>query len=88
MRKIFTLVFVLLLFTNAYADEFWASKNSNKYHRPKCRWAQMIKPDNLIKLKSPEEAVNSGFIPCKVCRPSVSSQSDLGVNKELRAGQS
>lgn len=88
MRKIFTLVFVLLLFANAYAGEFWASKNSNKYHRPECRWAQKIKPANLIKFKSPEDAVNSGFIPCKVCRPPVSSQSVMGVKKALRAGQS
>lgn len=88
MRKIFALAFVVLLITNAYAGEFWASKNSNKYHRPECRWAQKIKPANLIKLKSPEEAVNSGFIPCKVCRPPVSSQTDSGVNKALRAGQS
>lgn len=62
---------ILILFTtNLISAEFWASKNSNKYHYPSCKWAQKINPNNLIKFSSPSEANKAGYIPCKVCKPS------------------
>lgn len=84
MRKLFITIFVLLLFIPVVlASEFWASKNSNKYHYPDCRWAQKIKPSNLIKFNSPEEAQKAGYIPCKVCRPPVSSKSEINTQSGL-----
>ena len=81
MKKTFITIFLLLLFIpSVIATEFWASKNSNKYHYPDCRWAQKIKSSNLIKFKTPEEAKAAGYVPCKVCKPPVASQSKL--NKE------
>jgi hypothetical protein len=49
--------------------QFYASKKSNKYHYPSCRWAKKIKPANLIIFSSVGEAKRAGYIPCKVCRP-------------------
>ena len=49
--------------------EFWASEKSNIYHYPSCKWAKKIRPYNLIIFNSPEEAIASGYRPCKVCRP-------------------
>jgi len=70
MKKIVLLVSFLFIFVySAIAVEFWGSKNSNKYHYPECKWAQKIKPENLIKFKSPEEAFKAGYVPCKVCNP-------------------
>lgn len=81
MRKLFVTIFVLLLFVPAIlAGEFWGSKNSNKYHYPDCKWAQKINPKNLIRFNSPEEAQKAGYIPCKVCRPPVSSKSELNTD--------
>jgi|GEM_PF-1277944 len=75
--RIIILLFCLtLLVPSVIASEFWASKKSNKYHYPDCRWAQKINPANLIKFKSPEEAQNAGYIPCKVCRPPVASRAE------------
>lgn len=81
MKKYLVLLSIFLLFIpSAFSSEFWASKNSNKYHYPDCRWAQKIKPNNLIKFNSPEAATKAGYIPCKVCRPPVFSKSELKTN--------
>lgn len=79
-RLLVVSIFLLLFVPVALAGEFWGSKNSNKYHYPDCRWAQKIKPSNLIKFNSPEEATQAGYIPCKVCKPPVSSKSELNIN--------
>jgi hypothetical protein len=44
-----------------------ASKNSNKYHLPTCRYAQNIKPENKVCFSSKEEAENRGFQGAKCC---------------------
>ena len=62
------LLCILFFISPAYAD-FWASKNSNKYHYPNCRWAQKINPKNLIVFKTTSDAIKAGYVPCKVCRP-------------------
>lgn len=70
MRKLFAIPLFLLLITSlALSADFWASKNSNKYHYPDCRWAKKIKPNNLVVFKSSEDAVKAGYIPCKICKP-------------------
>lgn len=49
--------------------EFLASKTSNKYHKPNCKWAKRIKPTRLIKFETVEDAVEAGYIPCRYCKP-------------------
>jgi hypothetical protein len=46
---------------------FVASKNSNKYHLPTCRYAQNIKPENKVCFSSKEEAEGRGFQSAKCC---------------------
>lgn len=46
---------------------FVASKNSNKYHLPTCRYAQNIKPENKVCFSSKEEAGSRGFQGAKCC---------------------
>jgi hypothetical protein len=46
---------------------FVASKNSNKYHLPTCRYAQNIKPENKICFSSADEAIARGFQGAKCC---------------------
>ena len=45
------------------------SIQSDKYHYPDCYWAQQIKPENLIWFSSAKEALDMGYVPCKVCDP-------------------
>lgn len=50
-------------------DALVASVSSKKYHRPDCRYAQKIKPENLVSFSGLEEAREEGYLPCKVCNP-------------------
>ena len=71
-RYLVPLVFILALgifVSFAMSAEFWASKGSDKYHYPSCKWAQKIKPDNLVRFSSTEQAAKAGYAPCKVCKP-------------------
>lgn len=53
----------------AAGQEYWGSSQSDKFHCPSCRWAQKILKDNLIVFKTRQEALDSGYVPCKVCKP-------------------
>lgn len=48
---------------------YFASQNSEVFHKPHCRYVGKIHSYNLIGFKSREDAVNSGRRPCKVCGP-------------------
>lgn len=50
-------------------DYYVASKKSNKFHRPECKWGRKIAPYNLIKFGSKDEAFDAGYEPCRVCNP-------------------
>ena len=45
------------------------SSTSKKYHRPDCRYALKIKPENKITFAGIEEAQKQGYLPCKTCSP-------------------
>ena len=49
--------------------KFMGSITSKKYHRPDCRYALKIKPENCIYFQSIEDAEKQGYLPCKVCNP-------------------
>jgi hypothetical protein len=76
MKRIRTLILIILLVVflivclSMAADyKYVGSSISNKYHYPTCEWAQKINPANLVKFKSAKEALDKGFVPCKVCKP-------------------
>jgi len=48
---------------------FVGSATSKKYHRPDCRYALKIKPENRIYFDSVEDARSQGYLPCKTCNP-------------------
>jgi len=49
--------------------KFVASQSSKVFHKPECRWAKRINPDNLVGYNSRDEAIKAGKRPCKVCNP-------------------
>jgi len=49
--------------------EYVASKNSQVFHKPGCRWAENISENNLVGYDSREEAIKAGKRPCKWCKP-------------------
>lgn len=46
-----------------------ASKSSNIFHKPECRWAKQISTKNLVRYNNKDEAINDGKRPCKWCKP-------------------
>ena len=46
-----------------------ASRSSNIFHKPECRWAKNISDQNLVSYKSKDEAIKAGKRPCKTCNP-------------------
>jgi micrococcal nuclease len=69
---IILLVVCFLCYLALAADyKYVGSARSNKYHYPNCEWALKIKPENLITFKSAKEALEAGYVPCKVCTPPV-----------------
>jgi hypothetical protein len=49
--------------------KYVASKSSNIFHKPDCRWAKNISQRNLVTYKSKDEAIKAGKRPCKTCNP-------------------
>lgn len=49
--------------------KYVASKNSKVFHKADCRWAQRIKPTNLVTFSTREQAIQAGKRPCKQCKP-------------------
>lgn len=45
------------------------SIDSDKYHRPSCRWVKKILPENEIWFDSAEDAEAQGYSPCGTCNP-------------------
>jgi len=53
----------------SYQGVLIGTKSTKKYHRPDCRYALKIKPENRVIFSSPDEARAQGYQPCKVCNP-------------------
>lgn len=49
--------------------KYVGSRNSQVFHLSTCRFAQNIKPENLVVFESREAAINAGRRPCAVCKP-------------------
>lgn len=54
---------------DAVESRYIASKNSNIFHKPECRWARNISQRNLVGYSSKDEAIKAGKRPCKTCNP-------------------
>ncbi|MBN2315870.1 MAG: hypothetical protein JXM79_18220 [Sedimentisphaerales bacterium] len=46
-----------------------ASNSSDIFHKPDCRWAKNISPENLVTYTNREQAIKDGKRPCKWCKP-------------------
>jgi len=53
----------------ATQHNYVGSANSDKYHKPSCRWAKNIKENNAVWFSTKEEAEQAGYTACKTCKP-------------------
>lgn len=51
------------------SGKFIGSIQSDKFHKPTCRWAKSIKSHNETWFSDVNDALNQGYSPCGVCRP-------------------
>lgn len=49
--------------------KYVASKNSQVFHKPDCRWAKNISMQNLVGYNTMEQAIEAGKKPCRWCKP-------------------
>lgn len=62
-------VATLLLTMALPAFAYTGNARTSKFHYDDCRWAQKISDYNRVYLDSRQEAINNGYVPCKVCKP-------------------
>lgn len=53
----------------ALATAYIGASTTGKFHYTDCRWANKIRADHRVYFSSREEAVNAGYVACKVCKP-------------------
>jgi micrococcal nuclease len=58
-------------FQVAGEEYYLASGKSERFvfHRPDCNWAARIKKENIVRFANREEALDSGYSPCRTCKP-------------------
>jgi methylphosphotriester-DNA--protein-cysteine methyltransferase len=92
VKKAYLFMFLAVAFFGVASAQFVGSKNSNKYHKQECQWAQRISESNRIEFKSAEDAIAAGYQPCKVCSPPTSgvantiAPSNKSVQKQSATG--
>jgi flagellar biosynthesis protein FlhF len=75
-------------FSQRFSEFYVANKNSDIFHYPDCKWANKIKPENLIVFESVLDAINKDYKPCRLCKPEVNKEHDAitEVGQIKRAG--
>lgn len=51
------------------AANYIGNSNSGKFHYASCTWVGKMNPGNKVYFETRQEAVNAGYVPCKVCKP-------------------
>ncbi len=69
LKKTISLILTLsvLIVSNTFA--YIGNTNSHKFHHDYCSAAAKIRPHNRIYIETRAEAINAGFVPCKICNP-------------------
>lgn len=50
-------------------SDYLANSNTGKFHEPYCSHAKKISSGNRVEFSSRNDAINSGYVACKVCKP-------------------
>jgi micrococcal nuclease len=53
-------------------EEYYVASRRSKrhvFHRPDCEWGSKIKKENLLRFETRDAALDSGYSPCRTCKP-------------------
>lgn len=62
-----TSLMTMMLVLNVFA--YIGNSNTGKFHYDDCRYVSRMAPYHQVYFNTRDEAINSGYVPCKVCRP-------------------
>ena len=73
-KKLLLLMSILMLVgmmasSVALGSSYIGNSHSYKFHYASCRWVQKMSDSNKVYFESRDEAIDAGYVPCKVCRP-------------------
>lgn len=51
------------------AGNYVGNSNTGKFHYASCTWVGKMSPSNKVYFDTRQDAVNAGYVPCKVCKP-------------------
>lgn len=54
---------------NEDKNTYIVSTETQKFHKPDCRWVENIKEENKLIMTSKSELLANGFMPCASCKP-------------------
>ena len=69
LKKIIPLTIILSLALSGFASAYIGNLRTHKFHTDNYRYVYQMNDSNKIYFNSRDEAIDSGYIPCKVCRP-------------------
>lgn len=49
--------------------QYIGNLNTHKFHYASCRYVSAMNPSNKVPFTTRDEAIQAGYVPCKVCRP-------------------
>lgn len=73
-KKILLLLSTLMIVgmiagSTVLGSDYVANISSSKFHYVDCRWAKKISASHRVYYDTREDAIDDGYVPCKVCRP-------------------
>lgn len=69
LKKTLILCSLLTLGLWTAACAYVGNSHSMKFHSEGCRAEQKIRADHRVYLATREDAINSGYKPCGICKP-------------------
>lgn len=52
-----------------FVATYIGNAHTYKFHYSSCRYVRMMNDGNKVYFDSRDEAINDGYVPCKVCKP-------------------
>lgn len=73
-KKILLLMSLLLLVgmmasSDALSSDYIGNRHSHKFHYASCSYVPHMSDHHKVYFESRAEAIEAGYVPCKVCRP-------------------
>ena len=69
LSVILVAVLLILAAAPALASDYVGNARTMKFHYADCSSVKKMNPANKVYMNSRDEAINRGFVPCKICCP-------------------